>query len=281
MSLFFWLRESLKGLLREKGSALLSFFVNAFFFLIFGLFLLVTFNLYNFTLRVKERMEIDVYLVEGLSQKEIESLRLQITRLGGVQGAIFRTKEKALEELKGYLGEDILKGLESNPLPSSYVVKLKSAYQNPEEMQKLSSRIEKMKGVDEVDYGKFWVKKVERIFKIFLWVNIALGSFILAGSLFLMIHTLNLLRRSRAEELKLLNLLGAETFFYRRLFFLEGGMLGGGSAGVSLLFLFILISAINYSGYALGFLPLTLSLAFIFFGFLLGGLSALLAGGKS
>lgn len=281
MSLSFWLRESFIGFFREKGSSVLSFFVNIFFFLIFGIFLLVTFNLHTFTQKVKDRMEIDVYLAEGLSQKEIEEQRQMITKLEGVQGAIFRTKEKALEELRSYLGEDILKGLQSNPLPSSWVVKLKPAYQDTEKMQKISSQIEKIKGVEEVDYGKFWVTKVERVFKIFLWINIALGIFIVTGSVFLMIHTLRDIRRSKAEELKLFSLLGAESSFSRKIFTLEGMMQGGGSAIFSLLILFTLYTFLGFKGYEFKFLSLMPSIAFILAGFILGGFAAFLSRGKS
>ena len=281
MSLYFWLRESFIGFFKEKSSSFLSFFVNVFFFFIFGIFLLVTYNLHTFTQNVKERMEIEVYLSEGLNQKEIEEQRQEITRLEGVQGAIFRTKEKALDEIKSYLGEDILKGLQSNPLPSSWVVKLKPAYQNTEKMEEISSRIEKIKGVEEVDYGKFWVRKIERVFKIFLWVNILLGISIVTGSVFLMIHTLKDIRRSKNDELRLLNLLGAESFFSRKIFLLEGTMQGGGSAILSLLILFLLYTFLGFKGYEFKFLSLTLSAVFILAGFLLGGFAAFLSGERS
>lgn len=281
MSLSFWLREAFIGFFREKSSSFLSFFVNIFFFLIFGIFLLVTYNLHTFTQNIKERMEIDVYLVEGLSQKEIEEQRQLITKLEGVQGAVFRTKEKALEELRSYLGEDILKGLQSNPLPSSWVVKLKPAYQNPEKMQEISSQIEKIKGVEEVDYGKFWVRKIQRVFKIFLWVNIALGIFIVTGSVFLMIHTLRDIRRSQSEELKLFSLLGAESSFSRKMFLLEGMMQGGGGAIFSLLILFLLYTFSGLKGYEFKFLSMAHSVAFALAGFLLGGFAAFLSRGRS
>jgi cell division transport system permease protein len=267
------------GFFKEKSSSFLSFFVNVFFFFIFGIFLLITYNLHAFTQNVKERMEIDVYLAEGLNQKEIEEQRKELTRLEGVEGAIFRTKEKALDEIKSYLGEDILKGLQSNPLPSSWVVKLKPAYQNTEKMEEVSSRIGKIKGVEEVDYGKFWVRKVEGVFKIFLWVNIVLGISIVTGSLFLMIHTLRDIRRSKKEELRLLNLLGAEGSFSRKIFLLEGMMQGGVSAILSLLVLFFVYTFLGFKGYEFKFLSPTLSAVFILIGFLLGGLAAFLSRG--
>lgn len=280
MSLSFWLKESFSGFFREKGPSFLSFFVNTFFFLIFGIFLLVTYNLYTFTQNVKERMEIDVYLVEGLNQQEIEAQRQKITRLQGVQGAIFRTKDKALEEVKSYLGEDILEGLESNPLPSSWVVKLKPTYQNTEKMQEVSSQIEKIEGVEEVDFGKLWVKKFERVFKIFLWVNIALGISIVTGSGFLMLHTLKDIRRSKTEELKLLSLLGAESSFSRNIFLLEGIIQGGGSAIFSLLILFLLYAFLGFKGYEFKFLSLNHSVTFFLVGLLLGSFAAFLSGGE-
>ncbi len=280
MSLIFWLKESFAGFFREKGSAFVSFFVSTFFFLIFAIFLLVTYNLYTFTQKVKQKMEIDVYVAEGLTDKENEELRSKIIKIEGVEGTIFRTKEKALQELKNYLGKDILEGLESNPLPSSWVVKLKPAYQNLEKMQKISSQIAKLKGVEETDYGKFWVEKMDQLFEIFLWVNLVLGILIISGSLFLMIHTLRTIRQSKAEELTLLNLLGAEKGFLRKVFIFEGVMHGGVCAFFSLLILYILHRLFIYFGFELSFLSLSLSVAFVFFGFLLGGSAGLLSGGK-
>lgn len=280
MSLSFFLKESVSGFFREKGSTFTSLVSLTFFFLIFGIFLLVTYNLYTFSQKVKSRMEIDVYLQEGLTQKETGELKDKIIKLEGVDQAVFRSKEKALQELKGYLGESILEGLESNPLPSSWVVKLKTAYQNLDKMEKVSTQIKKMPGVEEVDYGRFWVGKIENVFKISLWINLALGIFMVSGSLFTMMQTLKNIRRSRAEELKLFSLLGAESRFSRKIFLFEGIINGTVSAFLSLLILYLLFNLFSSFGFELSFLPLTLSIIFVLFGFLLGGFAGLLSGAE-
>jgi len=280
MSLSFFLKESVSGFFREKGSTFTSLVSLTFFFLIFGIFLLVTYNLYTFTQKVKSRMEIDVYLQEELAQKEIDELRDKIIQLEGIDQAVFRSKEKALQELKGYLGQNILEGLESNPLPSSWVVKLKPAYQNLDKMEKISIQLKKMAGVEEVDYGRFWVGKIENVFKISLWINLALGVFMVSGSLFTMMQTLRNIRRSRAEELKLFSLLGVGSRFSRKIFLFEGIINGTVSAFLSLLVLYLLFNLFSSFGFELSFLPLILSVAFILFGFLLGGFAGLLSGAE-
>jgi len=280
MSLSFFLKESVSGFFREKGSTFTSLVSLTFIFLIFGIFLLVTYNLYTFTQKVKSRMEIDVYLQEELTQKEIDELRDKIIQLEGVDQAVFRSKEKALQELKGYLGQNILEGLESNPLPSSWVVKLKPAYQNLDKMEKISIQLKKMAGVEEVDYGRFWVGKIENVFKISLWINLALGVFMVSGSLFTMMQTLRNIRRSRAEELKLFSLLGVGSRFSRKIFLFEGIINGTVSAFLSLLVLYLLFNLFSSFGFELSFLPLILSVAFILFGFLLGGFAGLLSGAE-
>ena len=280
MSLSFFLKESVSGFFREKGSTFTSLVSLTFFFLIFGIFLLVTYNLYTFTQKVKSRMEIDVYLQEELAQKEIDELRDKIIQLEGIDQAVFRSKEKALQELKGYLGQNILEGLESNPLPSSWVVKLKPAYQNLDKMEKISIQLKKMAGVEEVDYGRFWVGKIENVFKISLWINLALGVFMVSGSLFTMMQTLKNIRRSRAEELKLFSLLGVESRFSKKIFLFEGILNGTVSAFLSLLVLYLLFNLFSSFGFELSFLPLILSIAFVLFGFLLGGFAGLLSGAE-
>jgi len=280
MSLSFFLKESVSGFFREKGSTFTSLVSLTFFFLIFGIFLLVTYNLYTFSQKVKSRMEIDVYLQEDLSQRETGELKDKIIKLEGVDQAVFRSKEKALQELKGYLGQNILEGLESNPLPSSWVVKLKPAYQNLDKMEKVATQLKKMAGVEEVDYGRFWVGKIENVFKISLWINLALGVFMVSGSLFTMMQTLRNIRRSRAEELKLFSLLGAGSRFSRKIFLFEGIINGTVSAFLSLLVLYLLFSLFSSFGFELSFLPLTLSIIFVLFGFLLGGFAGLLSGAE-
>jgi len=280
MSLSFFLKESVSGFFREKGSTFTSLVSLTFFFLIFGIFLLVTYNLYTFSQKVKSRMEIDVYLQEGLTQKETGELKDKIIQLEGVDLAVFRSKEKALQELKGYLGQNILEGLESNPLPSSWVVKLKPAYQKLDKMEKVSSQIKKMVGVEEVDYGRFWVGKIEKVFKISLWINLALGVFMVSGALFTMMQTLRNIRRSRAEELKLFSLLGAGNRFSRKIFLFEGIINGTVNVFLSLLILYLLFNLFSSFGFELNFLPLTLSIAFVLFGFLLGGLAGFLSGAQ-
>jgi cell division transport system permease protein len=278
MSLSFFIKESISGFFREKGSTLTSLVSLTFFFLIFGIFLLVTYNLYAFSQKVKSRMEIDVYLKDGLTQKETDELKDKIIRLEGVEQAIFRSRGKALQELKGYLGENVLEGLESNPLPSSWVVKVKPAYRNMDKMEEISIQLKKLFGVDEVDYGRFWVGKIENVFKISLWINLTLGVFMVSGSLFTMMQTLRNIRRSRAEELRLYSLLGAKSRFSRKIFLFEGIINGTVSAFLSLLILYLLFSLFSYFGFELNFLPLILSIAFVLFGFLLGGFAGLLSG---
>ena len=280
MSLSFFLKESVSGFFREKSSTFTSLVSLTFFFLIFGIFLLITYNLYTFSQKVKNRMEIDVYLQEGLSQKDIDELKGKIIRLEGIEQAVFRPKEKALQELKGYLGENVLEGLESNPLPSSWVVKLKPAYQNLDKMEKVSIQLKEMSGVEEVDYGRFWVGKIEKVFKISLWINLALGIFMVSGSLFTMMQTLRNIRRSRAEELRLFSLLGVGSRFSRKIFLFEGIINGTVSAFLSLLVLYLLFHLFSSFGFELSFLPITLSIAFVLFGFLLGGFAGLLSGEK-
>jgi cell division transport system permease protein len=280
MNLSFFFKESVSGFFREKGSTFTSLVSLTFFFLIFGIFLLVTYNLYTFSQKVKSRMEIDVYLQEGLTQKETSELKDKIIKLEGVDQAVFRSKEKALQELKGYLGQNILEGLESNPLPSTWVVKLKPTYQILDKMEKVSTQLKKMAGVEEVDYGRFWVGKLESVFKISLWINLALGVFMVSGSLFTMMQTLGNIRRSRAEELKLFSLLGVGSRFSRKIFLFEGIINGTVSAFLSLLVLYLLFNLFSSFGFELSFLPLILSVAFILFGFLLGGFAGLLSGAE-
>ena len=278
MSFSFFIKESVSGFFREKSSTLTSLLSLTFFFLIFGIFLLTTYNLYALSQKIKSRMEIDVYLQDGLTQKATDELKDKIIQLEGVDQATFRSKEKALQELKGYLGENVLEGLESNPLPSTWVVKLKPAYQNQDKMEKVSTQLKKMPGVEEVDYGRFWVEKIEKVFKISLGISLALGILMVAGSLFTLMQTLRNIRRSRAEELKLYSLLGAGSRFSRRIFLFEGVINGTLSALLSLLILFLLFRVFSYFGFELSFLPFTPLIIFVLIGFLLGGLAGILSG---
>jgi cell division transport system permease protein len=189
---------------------------------------------------------------------------IKIRSLPGVAEVEFIPKEQALAKLEESIGADKLEGLDFNPLPDAFRVKVS----DPQLVPRLAGEITGLRGVEQVRYGQGLVEKllaVTRGIRIAGWVTmVVLGC----AAIFLISTTIRVSVFSRRHEIGIMKLLGATNWFIRFPFLLEGLFLGLGggliaSAGIFYGYLFV-VRQINAF---LPFLPLVNQLNEIFFVF--------------
>jgi cell division transport system permease protein len=280
MSFTYWLKEAFYGFWREKSTSLISVLTLSFSILVLNIFLVLTWNMKKIESQIKERIEMEVYLKDDLKPEKQEKIKSTILGMPGVRAVFFKSKAAALEEMKKIFPPNILNDLESNPLPSSFVIKLKEKEKSFVHIELLASQIKNISGVEDLEYGGTYLKKLETIVSTFFWVDFFFGIFIALSILLLVANTIRLIISSRAESIEVLKLLGASKKLISTPFRLEGMIHGFLSGVLSLVFLFIFSKVFSYHFIKIDFLPLELIIIVALGSILLGWMGSIIAVGR-
>jgi cell division protein FtsX len=106
-------------------------------------------------------MTMSVYLREGVEKKAAEKIESALKSLPGAEMRGFVSKEKAWSNLMEILGSQarLLEGIAKNPLPASYEVLFRDVSKHHIDPKAIKDKIEKMEGVDEVQYSEQWLER--------------------------------------------------------------------------------------------------------------------------
>jgi cell division transport system permease protein len=240
-SLLYTLTDALRSIRANLTTAILCSLTVGFALAIFSVFLIVFINL-NVVLETwGDRTHIVVYIKEGAEKGGVAHLKAKVAKVPGVKSVQYVSRNEALkllrEELKGQ--EGILKGIGSNPLPSSFEIKVTETHRNPQGVKATVGRLKRMDWVEDVQYGAEWVEKFSGFLKFVELSALVVGVFLAAATLFIISNTIRLTVYARKEEIEVMRSLGATDMFIKVPFFIEGmvqGLVGGGLA-LGMLFL--------------------------------------------
>jgi len=229
----YFIREATQYLLRNRLLSIATISTVAICILILGTVVLISINLNQFMDYLENDIEILVYLERDLSPDELSKIKNSLDEIDKIETAEFVSRDKGLEELQSKLGEkgyDLEKTLGDNPLPHRYEISVK----NPEYISQVAEDLATIEGVDKVTYGQ---EVVDRLLTATHWIKIISLSFIILlfiGALILIVTTIRLAIYSRRKEIYLMKLIGANDWFIRWPFFIEGIILGFGGAFVAI-----------------------------------------------
>ncbi len=253
----FYLREALLSFKRNPLMYLAAIISITAIFIIIGLFLLISLNFNLFLKNLESQLEIIVYLEDNISESEVNDLKKSITSLEGAKEVKFVSKEEAFQRLVKDLGDqkEIFSLLEKNPLPASLEIKVK----DPKMIEPMVKQIEKFKNIniEEVEYGAGIVERWLDFTGIFRVVGISILLLLLFASVLIISNILRITVYARREEIEIMSLVGASSWFIRWPFIVEGLLQGVISALISILvlykFYFWMVDKIHE---AIPFLPL-------------------------
>ena len=187
-----------------------------------------------------------VYLDPSADDANRLDLKYNIQQLEGVSEARFISRKDALDQMRVQMGRQasLLEGLESNPLPDAFEVRLKPESQTMAGIERLSKAIEALPHIDKVEYGQQWIGKFTSLINVFKFVGYAMGGLFLGATLFIVANTVRLVLYSRQEEIAIMRLVGATDRFIKLPFYIQGLALGGvggmiGMTGLYIAFHFI------------------------------------------
>lgn len=275
-------REALLAFRRAPLLSALSVTTIAFSLFVLGLFGLVAVNLRQALQGVAERVEIVAYLLPGTPIETITTAEQDIEAFPEVASADYVSEDSALARARRELVEfrDLLRELESNPLPGSIEVKLKPGYQDAAHVNAVADRLRGFAFVNDVRYGRDWVEKLDRLRGLAAAVGLVVGAAFAVVAVIIIGTTIRMAVLQRSREIAIMRLVGATDGFIRRPFLLQGALKGllGGLVAVGLSYsAYVLINRFLISA---SFFNGLQAVAIVGFGTVIGLMGSLLSVGR-
>jgi len=285
-----YFKQALSSILYNRLVYAVSVGTIAISLLIFGAFVLLSVNVKTWIQGWGQTLSISVYLKDGVDEGTREGIRRAITTLQGAEIKGFISKEKALQDMKGMLGSQaaLLDGLTRNPLPASFEVAFRKVDKAKFEPKRIKEGLEKVAGVDEVQYGEQWLDQFDGLLYMLKIAGLAIGGLLCVAVLFIITNTIKLAIYSRRNEIEIYKLVGATDWYVKAPLLMEGalqGLLGALIAlGILLAFHFVLsfkvIQILGLPFMEVVFLSAVYVLGILSLGLVLGLLGSFIAIGR-
>jgi len=224
---FYFLAEAFRGLRANGVVNLLAVGTISMAMLIVGFFLIVFFNVRSAVNTMGERLEMSVYLKDGLTQHEKDFLLYRLKTEPGVKKVVFLSKAEAFamfaKELKGQ--EALIQGLGENPLPDSFELIFERHFTESGGLDVLAKKFSAYPGVEDVSYGKQGAEMLAGLYKILSYGGISLAILLGVSVVFIISNSVRLALYSRGQEIELMQWIGATRGFIQGPFLIEGTLL--------------------------------------------------------
>ncbi|HRE41510.1 MAG TPA: permease-like cell division protein FtsX [Ignavibacteria bacterium] len=238
LNLKYIFKESLRSLNAAKLSTLASILTITISLLLITLYYTISIESGNIIKNVKDKVEIEFYLVDEISQSGLDSLKEELKRTAGVKSIKHISKDDALKIFEDENGSEMTDILEYNPLPASVRINLYDEYKSKEKIEKISENFVKNPYITEVAYPKKMVEIIESNSSSFLFYNLIILIVVILASIFLVSNTIRLVISAKRKNIEIKRLLGATKGLIQTPFLIDGviqGLLG------SLLFILVTI----------------------------------------
>lgn len=179
-----------------------------------------------------EKIQVAVYLEEGLPSIATQELKSEIEKMPEVAEVELISKEKAAdlfrEQMASYAPDLMADPEFATPFPASFNIRLKSegsADASLAQIERLAKQLQSRDGVEDVSYGQSWIRNYASFLNVIQAVGLAIGGVLMLGALLIVGNSIRTLVAGRREEIEILELIGATRNFVRRPYIAEGAVL--------------------------------------------------------
>jgi cell division transport system permease protein len=214
-----------------------------------GLFSLFAISANRLTTKLRNDIEIKVFLINGLEQAvkdEIQGTLAQrpyLDRDADGPRVRYLGKDEAARQMIQDNGENFVEFLGENPLRDAFIINITEQQSSPERMAEIQKELEKVAGVFEVYYPK---EQVAEINVNIQRIGAVIGLFVIllmATVVILINNSIKLALFSQRFLIRSMQLVGATPFFIKRPFLVRA-MLHGISGGLIASLLLALLQAV-------------------------------------
>lgn len=254
----YFVRQAMRNMVENRLVHLIGLGTMVIAFLMFDAFILIFVNLNSWTQEQGRSLTMSIYFKGEPERAVIENIKKELLQYP-VSITDFISKDDALKSLRKQLGEKagLLDGLGENPLPASLEIVLSRDVSGDSLPYELKTRLERIHGIDEVQYSQEWVERFQAIMGAVKIIGLVFGGLLFLAALFIITNTVKLTIYSRKDEIEILKLVGATNRFVKTPFLIEGSIQGflGGSVALIVLFL-VYVAIITKVDLSIGFASL-------------------------
>ncbi len=229
----FFLREAWMGFRRGGVMSFLSLATITVSLVIFGSFILVMANLNNIIGNIGSKVEIVAFVDKSIDDYTANTYIQEFKKYDGVDSVKYISKEKGWEDFKENYGgrlqlDEIIR---DNPLPNTFVVKVKTLNMVNAVAKKLSN----VPTIDEVRYSGRLADRVKMVIDAVKIGGLIIVVLLLFATLFIVVNTIKLTVIARNTDIAIMRLVGATDSFIKWPFIIEGLLIGLIGASLSLI----------------------------------------------
>lgn len=222
----YFLKEGFSGLKKNLLMTVASIIAVAACISIMSFSYCVVSNLQYMLGQMEDSIGISVFLKGELTSEDIENMKTTISGLDHVTNVTYISPSDALDQLKDQWGadEDIFIGLDdgNNPLSHSFQVELDQI----ESQDAVLTELEKIDGVDKVEYGQSLSEMLMSVSNVFQIAGILVMLVLGVISVMIIINTIRISVMNRRVEINIMKYVGATDWFIRWPFIIEGIIIG-------------------------------------------------------
>lgn len=239
------LREGLSGFKRAKLSTTISIMTISISLILLGTFAIIFANIQGVTDTLKREVQIEVFLIEAITETQRNRMRDRIGAQAGVDNVTYISKDDAAEVFKQEFGEDIFSVLDFNPLPASLRISLHAGYVHTDSIAAIAAFIEGLEGTDSVQYKQSLLEMLTTRIQTVIAISVGIGILLAISAIFLVSNTIRLTIYAKRKLIETMKLVGATKGFIRRPFLVEGFVQGVCGGIVAILFIYIILLLIR------------------------------------
>ncbi|MBN2369100.1 MAG: ABC transporter permease [Vicinamibacteria bacterium] len=286
-ALRYFVEEAFISLWRSRLIHAVSIGTIAVSLLVLGTFLTVASNLHAAVAEWSRKIQIVLYLEDGLEGRIRESLERRLAGDPAVAGVEHVTQEEALRRFRRLFPDlqRLPEDLGENPFPASLEVTVRADQDALANVDRLVVEYTQAPGVEQVQYDSLWIRRLNTAIQLVRWIGGFLGGILVIASVFTISNVIRLTAYTRQDELDIMRLVGATRAYVQGPFVVEGVIQGGlgGLAGVGLLWLAFrmlvgrALASSDLLGRAVVFLPIQLAAAIVIGGMVVGIVGSLVS----
>lgn len=237
----YFIAEALKNLWYSRGINGVSIVTIAVSLYIMGIFLLLVANLSLFFSTLSEKMQIEIFLEDRISESQKDEIALLLNEDPLVKDFTFISKSLALQRFQENFPDlkQLPGAMDRNPVPSSFEVILEEGPHTDEMIASFVERYSVQRGVEDIGFDREWIVKLNSYFNLMKGGGIFLGGILFLTAAFTISNVIRLNLYSRREEIEIMRLVGATNNFIRGPFLMEGFIQGLIGSFISILVLYL------------------------------------------
>ncbi len=220
------IRDAFNSVFRNFSLSLASISCITITLLVVSIFIILSYNVNNFTRLVEQDVTIVAFLDVDITDDEVKVIEEKIKRIDNVDTYSFESKQQIADEMME--GNETFKSImenwseDENPLKSTFRIKATSI----EEVEGIAKKVEKIEGVSEVKWGQDMIHSLITVFDVVRKICAGTVIALILVTAFLIANTIKITIHSRKREIDIMRLVGASNINIKIPFIFEGLFLG-------------------------------------------------------